>query len=505
MSSMAHSKNPRAWLRLGSLLSTFLVASPVTAGDQSVNEVPVSSAQTDKARTKNLKDPESTQETKGDHTHTQTPENPVGAPPHPLVEQEQISVPGNPGADNVLFGTGWLGRQLGLSESSGVRLGGLWLGNADIQMSGRMPGSASFNSMGIVDVLLDMDKIMGIEGGSFAATFLQFDGQDSNTRAGVMTGYNGITEQGPYNRSELYELWWRQALLDNKVSIRAGKTVPTFDFNNVSRRLPIPDEKPYVAAVSGLLFTPIYVNPSILGVMPGYYNSAWGLTLSVTPTDNTYITYGAYDGSLGLNRQTGVHAGPIFDTYFTIGEAGLSWGGERPGKFAIGGWGQGGDMSSVQPNAVTGDRSSQNGAQGLYTTATNRLMDFSHEGGTGVVLGYFQYGINNSRTMIANQYVGGGLTGIGIIPFRPRDSAGMGFGVSWLNEPPLERSDSTEILTQFYYQAHLVGDIYFQPTFSYVPNPGAHGPYSPGTKPLSGCQSACPSMTSMIFQIVALF
>lgn len=422
-----------------------------------------------------------------------------------LTEREQISVAGNPGADNVLFGTGWLGRQLGLSESSGVRLGGLWLGNADIQMSGRMPGSGSFNSLGIIDVLLDMNKIAGIEGGSFAATFLQFDGQDSNGRAGVMTGYNGLTGQAPLNRSELYELWWRQVILENKLTVRAGKSVPSFDFNNVSRRLPIPDEKPYIAAVSGLLFTPIFVNPSILGVMPGYYNSAWGLTLSATPTENTYLTYGAYDGSLGLNRQTGIHAGPIFDTYFTIGEAGFWWGGDRPGKFAVGGWGQGGDMTSVLPNAANGSRLTQNGAQGIYTIATNRLMDFTHETGTGVVLGYFQYGINNSRTMIANQFVGGGVTGIGIVPFRPRDSAGMGIGVSWLNEPPLDRSNSTEILTQFYYQAHLIGDIYFQPTFTYVPNPGVHGPYSSDTRPPSGCHASCPSMTSMIFQVVALF
>ena len=159
-------------------------------------------------------------------------------------------------------------------------------------------------------------------------------------------------------------------------------------------------------------------------------------------------------------------------------------------------------MGSVLPNATTGARLNQNGAQGIYTTASNRLMNFTHEGGTGVLLGYFQYGINNSRTMIANQFVGGGLTGIGIVPFRPRDSAGLGFGVSWLNEPPSDQSTSTEILTQFYYQAHLIGDIYFQPTFSYVPNPGDH--LAPG-KTISGCTASCPSMTSMIFQIVALF
>jgi len=62
----------------------------------------------------------------------------------------------------------------------------------------------------------------------------------------------------------LYQLWWRQALLDERLIVRIGKSIPTFDFNNVSSRLNIPNEEPYVANVSGLLFTPIFVNPSVL-------------------------------------------------------------------------------------------------------------------------------------------------------------------------------------------------------------------------------------------------
>ncbi len=47
-----------------------------------------------------------------------------------------------------------------------------------------------------------------------------------------------------------------------------------------------------IPAVSGLTYTPVFVNPTLLGVMPGYYNSAYGLTTSFAPTKSVYIPYG---------------------------------------------------------------------------------------------------------------------------------------------------------------------------------------------------------------------
>lgn len=423
-------------------------------------------------------------------TKSTADEAPSGEDSKPGIDtgykEKQIGISGNPGAVNVLTGTGALGELMGLTEDTGARLGGLWIVNADLLMSGTHPGTATFNSMGIVDLQLDMKTLAGIEGGSFAATFLQFDGEDSNGKAGVITGYNGLTEQPPLNRSELYQLWWRQSFLDEKLIVRVGKSIPTFDFNNVSRRLNIADEEPYVANVSGLLFTPIFVNPSILGVMPGYYNSAWGMTMTAAPTKTSYVSYGIYDGSGATGRQTGTHAWPTFNSYyFNIGEVGTSWAGDYPGKIGVGGWGQTGTMGQV-PNQ-------ESGAKGIYATASNRLATLRDSKGDGAIIGYLQYGINDSRAMLVNQYVGGGVTGFGLISARPKDSVGLGVGVSWLNawlNPEAPRSQNNEILTQMYYQAHLFGDIFFQPTFTYVPNPTG-GVY--------------PSATSMIFQIVSLF
>ncbi len=64
---------------------------------------------------------------------------------------------------------------------------------------------------------------------------MQFNGEDSNGKAGVITAYEGLSGPKPFVRTELYELWWRQTLFADKLIIRVGKTTPTADFNNVIR------------------------------------------------------------------------------------------------------------------------------------------------------------------------------------------------------------------------------------------------------------------------------
>jgi porin len=88
------------------------------------------------------------------------------------------------------------------------------------------------------------------------------------------------------------------------------------------------------------------------------------------------------------------------------------------------------------------------------------------------VSGFFQFGINNSSTMLASKYSGLGLTSFGLVPYRPVDSIGVGSAWSWLNLLPGSGSRSNELILQAYYQAHIVGGIFVQPTVSYIPNPG---------------------------------
>jgi carbohydrate-selective porin OprB len=237
------------------------------------------------------------------------------------------AISGNPGAVNVKPGLGLLGRVLGFGPDSGVFIGGLWSGDADYLFGGGVhPRSWDLNSLVVVGLDLDFEKLIGLPGGEFGATFLQFDGQASNADAGVVTGYDGLTGPPPLDRSELYQLWWRQRLFHDKLAIRFGKVVPTYDFNNVARPVPVQDESLSIPAVTGLIYTPIFVNPTILGALPGYYNSAYGITTTFTPGRNWYISYGVYDGNLARGHQTGIDVTPEFSgCYFQIGEVGTAW------------------------------------------------------------------------------------------------------------------------------------------------------------------------------------
>lgn len=262
-------------------------------------------------------------------------------------------ISGNPAAVNIIAGTGALGRLLGFDKDSGIRIGGLWIGDTSGVLSGgRNPGQWAFNSLTIADVNLDAGKLFGWKGGSFGTQFLQFTGHNTNSLAGAFPGYDSLEAGPPFDRNELYELWFRQSLFEDKLIFRIGKSVPTYDFNNVLRPVPVNDPSAAIPAVSALAYTPIFVNPTMLGVIPGYYNSATGITTTVAPTKSTYLNYGFYDGNAANPDRaltgTGL-SGPHFNGYyFHIGEFGYSYrlGPQRkPGNFGIGVWGQTGKLN----------------------------------------------------------------------------------------------------------------------------------------------------------------
>ncbi len=227
---------------------------------------------------------------------------PTNWPPN----RSRPSITGNPAAVNALPGTGLAGRLLRLPESSGIRLGGLWLADTNGLISGgKQPGKWSWNSALIIGANLDAEKLLAWKGASFGVQFLRFDGQDTNGQAGSVQGYNSLPGPKPLDRSELYQLWYRQALFDDKVIFRIGKIVPTYDFNNVARHVSsTQDEGLDIPAVTGLLYTPVFVNPTLLGAIGGYYNSVYGITLTLAPTRNTYRNYGTlYAWEMSLTRR----------------------------------------------------------------------------------------------------------------------------------------------------------------------------------------------------------
>jgi porin len=385
------------------------------------------------------------------------------------AEESSYGISGNPGATNILSGTGELGRFLQIPDSSGIRIGGYWLGDYNALINGgdgahhnrRWTG----NSALILDLYVDLQKAVGWNGASFGVEFLQFNGQSTNADAGVVQSYNSLPADPPLDRSELYQLWIRQEFFNQKLNIRIGKTVPTYHFNNVSK--PVPTENPAISipSVSGLIYTPIFVNTTMDGAIGGFYNSVYGIVASIAPVKEAYINLGTFDGNVANGVQTGL-TGPHFNGhYFSIMETGYGWTAPKPGIAAIGGWYQSGLLEAADQK--------QTGTGGIYAFGSQALWIKDTEAeNRGNLSGFFQFGWSNSRTLNMNLFAGAGLTAFAMIPKRPNDSFGM--GIAWSRLNPHLFSRYSELMFQGYYQAQIYKSSYFQPVLSYIPNPGAH-------------------------------
>src|SRR5258708_30402682 len=170
-------------------------------------------------------------------------------------------------------------------------------------------------------------------------------------------------------RTPLPELWWGQSLLHDRLVIRLGTPFLAYDFGSVAGPIPSADTSLKIPAVTGLIYTPIFKNPTLIGAQPGYYNSAYGITASFAPTKHFYFTYAFYDGALAKGIQTGLREDPVFDGhYFTIGEAGYAWalGAHKLiGQVAAGGWAQTGEL--------TGGGARQTAPRAFFPLSPDRL------------------------------------------------------------------------------------------------------------------------------------
>ena len=108
----------------------------------------------------------------------------------------------NPAAVNIIAGTGALGRLLGFDDESGIRLGGLWIGDGSGVLSGGAPRKVGrLNSLTVADLNFDTEKLFGWKGGSFGIEYLHFCGSSINGLAGAFPGIR-LARGRPALRSE---------------------------------------------------------------------------------------------------------------------------------------------------------------------------------------------------------------------------------------------------------------------------------------------------------------
>src|SRR5262249_9716299 len=124
-----------------------------------------------------------------------------------------------------------------------------------------------------------------------------------------------------------------------------------------------------------------------------------------------------------------------------------------------------------QTGLITIGSITEEGMGGFYLFGSQRVAYRVNPGVPNSSISvFYQVGANDSRTMPITQYYGAGVTGFGLVGERTLDSVGLGVAVARLNPALFDRP--TELMFQAYYQAHLFGATYLQPTISYIPTPG---------------------------------
>lgn len=427
----------------------------------------------------------------------EAPPSGASGPPAVTVTSEPAAAPpglaANPRAASGENYSGLLQRALGLRLDCPVRFGGIIdVGGNWLASGGLSPGATTGDFVFGFGTDIDAEKLLHIPGGELYASGLVYQGTDNNGRAGSIQVYDNLSPSMDYHRHELYELWWRQRLFDNRLILKIGKINAGGEFGQVL--IPVPVAEPQLRdwTVSDLLYTPAGYLTTNFGKLPIYPNPAWGVVASWLPSHKSYLSYGFFDGNGAAGVQTGEKSGPQFNSYkFHIGEAGYAWrlGGEgKPGRVAAGIWGQTGRLSTGTLGADRETAATTDGAMGYYAFASQRLW-YRHPGvDPSGVTGFAQLGYSDSATNVANWYAGGGLTALGLVPGRSYDTTGIGFAWSKLNSgadagsifaPKVPSTYTTtslrasELMLQAFYQLNLIPPFMaLQAAYTAIPTPG---------------------------------
>lgn len=396
----------------------------------------------------------------------------------------------NPQGAYSFVGNDYLGRALGLDDSSGLRIGGYLIPELDWVAAGGVEPHSVFGSIALgLHTLLDTQKAFAIPGGTLGVEFLFSSGGANNNAAGSVQLYTNMTANDPINRQEMAQLWWHQRLFDDRLLVQIGKMNGAGHFNTVLQPVIVSEPHLQDRDISNLIYVPVGLNPTLFGRLPPYPETAYGAVVHFRPTADFYLSYGLFDGNMARGIATGNEWLPDVNEYlFNIAEVGYAWRLGRlgmPGRVGLGGWLQKGPLYSP---ALT----IEDDGTGYYLFANQRLWYRHPAADNSGLIGYLQFGHTGSQTLSVNTYWGGGLTGIGLVPGRPWDTLNLGVAYSRLNDTPgagafffpdvsSNSTDlrSSELMVQAAYQANFAFGTpanYWTLSailaYTYIPTPG---------------------------------
>ena len=348
---------------------------------------------------------------------------------------------------------------------------------------GKSQGVTHADNLGL-NLSFDLEKLVGLEGGSFLASVSQRSGSSlSREHVG-----NVFTIQQVYGGQtfHLIDLAYQQKLFDDRVELRLGRIATGDDF--------LVSPYNWLFMQNGFDGNPVGIFFNSPG-MTAYPNATWGALIKVRPTPRTYVMGGVYNGDPSIrdidhNGADMSMNGPVF----AIGEIGFQRNGLPGdsgliGNYKFGGWYDNAVFTDYRSAGYGTQPASKRGNWGLYTLADQVLISFgdrSRNSGLGIC-GSFLASPDESISQMPYFFTAG-IVARGFLASRPTDTAG--FGVVYghfskdlqhaqereqLFDPTVGVQDYEMVLEWTYRFYFRKSAIFFQPDIQHVIRPGGTG------------------------------
>lgn len=331
-----------------------------------------------------------------------------------------------------------------------------------------------------VGLRADLDRMIGLDGGTVQTTITFRRGHDLDQRAGLGTLQQVQEVYGRGQTIRLTQFWYEQTLGGDTVDLKVGRTSPGEDFS---------------------AFSCLFENLTFCGSQPGnlvgdyWYNwpvSQWGGRARVN-FGRFYVETAAYEA----NPRNLDNSFFNFHVHGATGalipfEAGMVRGGRHGGtvgSYKIGGWINTQDAPDLlydtahQPLLLAGDQPEQHSSRyGGYVAIEQQLTGRSENGKAVSGLTVFVNAVvADRRTSRTDSQIAGGIFYRGLIPWFTEDTLGVGFGrthvssrLAQLEHLQGQERQKSEYEAEIFYGFHPLFLLELRPNLQWVHDPGGY-------------------------------
>jgi len=352
-------------------------------------------------------------------------------------------------------------------DSSGIELAGSLTSVYQANVKG---GLSTHNHKGRyagrydLEMSVDMDKLFGIEGGSF---FVHGWGGWPNEEGidGLSVGSAfGTNALAVGNRSlDIVECFYEGPFVSDGFTIAIGK----LDFTGIFDASEYADDECCQFLNAALVDDPTIPFPA----------QGLGVVLNWDVTDSWYIMGGVADGQAD-NRETGFRTALHDEDYFFYAvESGItrelrSENGSMPGTYRVGMWVDGQDKARFSNSKKYRDDT------GVYVSCDQMVCKENNNPDDSQGLGVFgRFGYANSNLNELGNFISFGMQYQGLIDGRDEDVFGAAFAQGIFSDRSGANdgsgySEDHENLIEVYYSAAVTPWLSISPSLQYVSDPG---------------------------------